>query len=368
MAQTAPPGTGTSELLDSAKTMAALLRVGGGIGKGLLSSSRVAASCFAYGGAAEACTSRAARFHRECSALYSVPTTSSSSSGREDSRGQADWRSSGSAQWAAAPLYHPSRQPFGRIGGYRSIDARFYVTGEKERGGEDARPAPETSSGSTASNPFVRAEGPGAEKPAAAPAPTSKLEMIQKYGVTFMMCWGALYCVPLAGIYGALSTGVIGGADAIQVLKYVGIDKLGIDITLINPTFGNVALSYGINEVLEVVRLPVAVAITPMVAKMLGRRANAAPGGGDQSAGGGDKPVGKLAMEAKTNKKIEMIKQYGFTFLGWWTLLWAISWGVLYTALDNGLMGGQDGMELVAQIPYLDNFVDLSQLKSDTTK
>ena len=83
---------------------------------------------------------------------------------------------------------------------------------------------------------------------------TGKESMVTKYGVTFLVWWGTLYCVPLAAIYAALSSGAIGGADAIQILKYVGLDKLGIDITLINPTFGNVALSYGINEALEVVR------------------------------------------------------------------------------------------------------------------
>ncbi|QDZ22325.1 hypothetical protein A3770_07p48430 [Chloropicon primus] len=191
--------------------------------------------------------------------------------------------------------------------------------------------------------------------------PTSKIAMIQKYGVTFMMCWGTLYAVPLAGIYGALSTGLVGGADAIQILKHAGLDKLGIDITLINPTFGNVALSYGINEVLEVVRLPLAIAVTPVVAKLLGRRAAQSSQGSGES-GAGEKPLGKLALQAKTNQKLEMIKQYGFTFLGWWTLLWAISWGGLYVALDNGLMGGQDGIELLSKIPYVDNFVDVEKL------
>ena len=199
--------------------------------------------------------------------------------------------------------------------------------------------------------------GEGTASAAEAERP-SRLGMIQKYGVTFMVTWGALYCAPLAGIYGALSTGLIGGADAIEVLKYLGIDRLGIDISLINPTFGNVALSYGINEVLEVVRLPVAVAVTPMVAKVLGRRREQAAGGASEDG----KPLGKLALEAKANQKLEMVKQYGITFLAWWTLLWAISWGGLYVALDNGLIGGQDGMELLAQIPYVDNFVDLKQL------
>ena len=40
--------------------------------------------------------------------------------------------------------------------------------------------------------------------------------------------------------------------------------------------------------------------------------------------------------------------------------MWAISWGGLYLALDNGLIAGQDGIALLTQIPYLDNFIDLS--------
>ncbi len=86
------------------------------------------------------------------------------------------------------------------------------------------------------------------------PEKESKASMVTRYGVTFMLWWGTLYAVPLAAIYAALSTGAMGGADAIMLLKHVGLDKIGIDITTINPTFGNLALSYGINEALEIGR------------------------------------------------------------------------------------------------------------------
>mmetsp|Transcript_40026 Transcript_40026/g.85497 ORF Transcript_40026/g.85497 Transcript_40026/m.85497 type:complete len:408 (+) Transcript_40026:15-1238(+) len=208
---------------------------------------------------------------------------------------------------------------------------------------------------------------PSKDEGAAPPPPPekeSRASMVTRYGVTFMLWWGALYAVPLAGIYAALSTGAIGGADAIQILKHVGLDKVGIDITTINPTFGNLALSYGINEALEIARLPIAVATTPLVAKVFGKKPKSAAAAAEGSSGGDDgdgKPVGKLAMEAKTNKKMEMIKQYGLLFLAWWTVLWGGVWAGLYVALDQGAFGGASGMDIISQVPYVEHLIDLKE-------
>lgn len=197
-----------------------------------------------------------------------------------------------------------------------------------------------------------------------------------KYGATFIGCYATLYAIPLGMIYGSLSTGLLGGADAIQLLKPV-LDKLAIDPSSLNSTYSNMGLSLAMNECLEIVRTPLALALTPMVAKSLGRKtlesaenvpATAATTGGraggdgdGPSKEGGDKPkMGKLAMEAKMNSKIEMFKRYGITFFLWWTGLWAASWAGLYLALDNGLMGGQDGIAFLLQIPYLEHFIDVN--------
>ena len=104
-------------------------------------------------------------------------------------------------------------------------------------------------------------------------------------------------------------------------------------------------------------RLPLAVATTPFVANTFRRKQDDAAAA--DSASEEKKPMGKLALAAKTNQKVQMIKEYGSVFLVWWYFLWAVSWGGMYLALDNGLIGGQDGMELLAQVPYIENFIDL---------
>lgn len=200
-----------------------------------------------------------------------------------------------------------------------------------------------------------------------------------KYGATFIGCYATLYAIPLGVIYGSLSTGILGGADAIQLLKPI-LDKLAIDPSSLNSTYSNMGLSLAVNECLEIVRTPLALGLTPMVAKSLGKKftaeeesvataaaaASSGGSGGGPLGEGGDgegkkkKKMGKLAMESKMNSKVEMFKKYGITFFLWWTGLWAVSWAGLYLALDNGLMGGQDGIAFLLQIPYLEHFIDLN--------
>ncbi len=104
-------------------------------------------------------------------------------------------------------------------------------------------------------------------------------------------------------------------------------------------------------------------ATTPLVAKVFGKKPQdaAAAGAGVNGGDGAGKPMGKLAMEAKANRKIEMIKQYGLLFLAWWTVLWGATWAGLYVALDQGLFGGADGMDIISQVPYVEHLIDLKQ-------
>ncbi|KAF0685996.1 Aste57867_22199 [Aphanomyces stellatus] len=90
------------------------------------------------------------------------------------------------------------------------------------------------------------------------------VSMIKENGLPFVGWWITLYGGSFVGIYIALEQGLIGGGDAIQIVKSLGLGNY-VDIDSINPTHGNIAVALLINELLESVRLPLCIATTPMI-------------------------------------------------------------------------------------------------------
>jgi hypothetical protein len=76
--------------------------------------------------------------------------------------------------------------------------------------------------------------------------------------------WTTLYGTSGFTIYWLLQNGYIGGGDAIDLIRSLGLESY-VDIEKLNPTYGNIALAVVINEFLEVVRLPICIATTPMI-------------------------------------------------------------------------------------------------------
>ena len=97
--------------------------------------------------------------------------------------------------------------------------------------------------------------------------PAGKLfGLVSQYGLPFVVWWTTLYGISGVGIYFAIENGLIGGGDAIEWIRASGLDQY-IDVEKLNPKYGNVAAAVVINEVLEVVRFPIAAATTATVAR-----------------------------------------------------------------------------------------------------
>ena len=95
--------------------------------------------------------------------------------------------------------------------------------------------------------------------------------LFQQYGKPFIVWWATLYGLTGVGIYVAIENGVIGGGDAIDWIKYAGLDQY-VHVDRLNPAYGNIAAAFVINEACEVIRIPFAAATTAIVAKAWRRR------------------------------------------------------------------------------------------------
>lgn len=96
-------------------------------------------------------------------------------------------------------------------------------------------------------------------------------DLIRSHGLPFLSLWGGTYLLTGGAIWGVLESGLLGGADAVTILKALPFIDQVVDVDSIDPTLGNFALAITINELLEVVRLPLAVALTPAWARLLSK-------------------------------------------------------------------------------------------------
>ena len=105
---------------------------------------------------------------------------------------------------------------------------------------------------------------------------SSKHDLIQKYGMTFVMWWGFLWVVSWSTIYLSLSNGLIMDVDAAAIFSYlediIPLHDLGLDMTRMDPSVANVVLAFGLNETIEWPRFALAGATTPFIQKFVLRR------------------------------------------------------------------------------------------------
>ena len=73
-------------------------------------------------------------------------------------------------------------------------------------------------------------------------------QMMTEYGLPFTLWWTSAWIISGFGVYGLISSGVIGGADAIGMLKAAGVGRI-FDLDSISPSVGNMAITIAINEV-----------------------------------------------------------------------------------------------------------------------
>eukprot|EP01134_Creolimax_fragrantissima_P005411 CFRG5411T1 len=96
--------------------------------------------------------------------------------------------------------------------------------------------------------------------------------MFKKYGATFLVWYELIWMSGFGVIYSCLHFDVFGSGDAIDLLQAVGVDKL-ISLDNLKAEVGNMMVAAGINELLEPLRLPLAVTTTPWIkSKVLAMR------------------------------------------------------------------------------------------------
>lgn len=100
--------------------------------------------------------------------------------------------------------------------------------------------------------------------------PGKFMTVISQFGLPFIVWWTTLYVGTGAALYVAFDTGLIAGADAIKFIMDMGLDRF-IDVNTLNPTYGNIALAAVLNECLEPLRFPIALATIPTIKRIFSK-------------------------------------------------------------------------------------------------
>jgi hypothetical protein len=92
--------------------------------------------------------------------------------------------------------------------------------------------------------------------------------LVSQYGMPFMVYWTLVWLVTGAGIYGLLT---FADLDVLLLLRWID-SMLSTNVAAsVDPTLGNFAVAFALNELFEVVRLPVVIATTPFLVQLLRR-------------------------------------------------------------------------------------------------
>ncbi|DAZ95120.1 TPA: hypothetical protein N0F65_009751 [Lagenidium giganteum] len=97
------------------------------------------------------------------------------------------------------------------------------------------------------------------------------MAMIKEYGPALVVWYSTLYVSTGVGIYTGLEMGAFGGADAFDLIHSFGLDRY-VDVNSFDPKYGNVALAFILNELLEPVRAPLALATIPTIKRVFARK------------------------------------------------------------------------------------------------
>eukprot|EP00039_Didymoeca_costata_P023071 m.5899 g.5899 ORF g.5899 m.5899 type:complete len:207 (+) comp3431_c0_seq1:157-777(+) len=92
--------------------------------------------------------------------------------------------------------------------------------------------------------------------------------LVAKYGLPFLVIWTGLWGVSGAAIFGAAQAGIFEPMVVIDWIDGVFDSDLRGKI---DPSWGNLAVAIVLNEAIEPLRFPVAVAVTPPILRMFGR-------------------------------------------------------------------------------------------------
>ncbi|DAZ98111.1 TPA: hypothetical protein N0F65_003097 [Lagenidium giganteum] len=183
---------------------------------------------------------------------------------------QVAFRSRGSFG-ATAALPRSTRQwtfqPDARVGSRYFATVPIAAKAEEE---EDAPAVKMTYAEQEAEIAALRKEIAELKKAGEQPEAGKFMGMIKQYGPALLIWWEVLYVGGGVCIYTGLETGWFGGADALQLIKSLGLDHF-FDLDDFDPKNGNVALAFLLNELMEPVRAPIAFGTVAIVKRVFTR-------------------------------------------------------------------------------------------------
>lgn len=127
----------------------------------------------------------------------------------------------------------------------------------------------------------------GDQMEAAAPPPkSSKLAMFKKYGIPFSIYLTSAYLV--TGVLSYIGVGIAGEEAARAMVLSIARDTLGWEslaqkIETLDPVYSRLTVAIAVNELLEIVRLPLVLVTFPFII----RRLNLKPSGSTSSTTAG---------------------------------------------------------------------------------
>jgi len=95
-------------------------------------------------------------------------------------------------------------------------------------------------------------------------------ELWTKYGAVGIGTYAGVYVGTLATLYVAIDTGYLVAVDAVALARYLHLDTF-MDFSNVNPKASNFTLAWLLTKIIEPLRLGVTIAITPAIARKLGR-------------------------------------------------------------------------------------------------
>lgn len=185
---------------------------------------------------------------------------------------------------------------------------------------------------------FQRVPFSSSSQPSKPPPGVGKIgHYIKELGLPFTLWWTGAWIISGFAVYALISSGLVGGGDAIDMLKAVGVGRI-FDLDNITPGVGNLAVTIVINEALEIVRLPFVLATTPYIAKLI--------------------PKGRGGSASLS----QLISTHGVPFLALWSGTWALSGVIIWGVLETGAMGGMDAITLLRALPVVDQVFNIDAI------
>jgi len=109
-----------------------------------------------------------------------------------------------------------------------------------------------------------------AEPPGPKPEPSRLRVLFEQYGLVFITTYAGVYVTTLGSIYELVSHDFVSASNAIEALRTLGVDRF-VDLGAIDPRVGNFGVAWVITKFTEPLRFVLTAAVTPRIARLVGR-------------------------------------------------------------------------------------------------